>query len=68
MRGLRELTIEEELSVVLAFGSPGNRMSPRQMADPLTRSELKAFGMKRFVTVGEEDYDARRLPQLSPGR
>lgn len=37
-------------------------------ADPLTRSELEAFGLKRFVTVGEEDYDARRLPQPSPGR
>jgi phosphonate transport system substrate-binding protein len=37
-------------------------------ADPLTQSELEAFGLKRFVTVGEEDYDARRLPQPSPGR
>jgi phosphonate transport system substrate-binding protein len=33
-------------------------------ADPLTRSELEAFGLKRFVKVGEEDYDAGRLPQL----
>lgn len=37
-------------------------------ADPLTRLELKAFGLERFVAVGEEDYDAGRLPRRSPGR
>jgi ABC-type phosphate/phosphonate transport system substrate-binding protein len=37
-------------------------------ADPLTRLALKAFGLKRFVAVSEEDYDAGRIPQLSPGR
>jgi ABC-type phosphate/phosphonate transport system substrate-binding protein len=37
-------------------------------ADPLTRVQLEAFGLKRFVAVSEEDYDARRLPQPSPGR
>ena len=37
-------------------------------ADPLTRLELEAFGLKRFVAVSEEDYDAGRLPQPSPGR
>jgi phosphonate transport system substrate-binding protein len=36
--------------------------------DPLTRRELEAFGLKRFVAVDEADYDARRLPQLSQGR
>ena len=36
--------------------------------DPLTRRELEAFGLKRFVAVDEEDYDAVRLPQPSPGR
>ena len=36
--------------------------------DPLTRPELEAFGLKRFVAVGEEDYDAGRLPQPSTGR
>ena len=36
--------------------------------DPLTRPKLEAFGVKRFVAVGEEDYDAGRLPQPSPGR
>ena len=40
----------------------------RTEADPLTRLELEAFGLKRFVAVGEEDYDAGRLPQPSPGR
>ena len=30
--------------------------------DPLTRPKLEAFGLKRFVAVGEEDYDAGRLP------
>jgi phosphonate transport system substrate-binding protein len=34
-------------------------------ADPITRLELEAFGLKRFVAVGEEDYDAGRLPQPS---
>ena len=34
-------------------------------ADPITRLELEAFGLKRFVAVGEEDYEAGRLPQLS---
>ena len=28
--------------------------------------ELEAFGLKRFVAVGEEDYDAGRLPRPSP--
>ena len=37
-------------------------------SDPLTRPELEAFGLKRFVAVGEEDYDAGRLPQPSTGR
>ena len=36
--------------------------------DPLTRLKLEAFGMKRFVTVGEEDYGARQLPPLVLGR
>ena len=36
--------------------------------DPLTRLELEVFGLKRFVAVGEEDYDAGRLPQPSRGR
>jgi phosphonate transport system substrate-binding protein len=36
-------------------------------ADPLTRPELEGFGLKRFVAVGEEDYDAGRLPQPSAG-
>ena len=39
----------------------------RTEADPLTRPALEAFGLKRFVAVGEEDYDAGRLPQPSPG-
>ncbi len=37
-------------------------------ADPLTRVKLEAFGLKRFVTVGEEDYAAGRLPQPSSER
>ena len=36
--------------------------------DPLTRPKLEAFGVKRFVAVGEEDYDAGRLPRATPGR
>jgi phosphonate transport system substrate-binding protein len=36
-------------------------------ADPRTRLELEAFGLKRFAAVGEEDYDAGQLPWLSPG-
>jgi len=36
-------------------------------ADPLTRMELGAFGLERFVAVGEEDYDAGRLPRPSAG-
>ena len=36
--------------------------------DPLTRLELEAFGLKRFAAVNEEDYEAGRLPQPSPGR
>ncbi|CAN5263971.1 hypothetical protein BH24ACT17_BH24ACT17_14190 [soil metagenome] len=36
--------------------------------DPLTRLELEAFGLRRFAEVGEEDYDAGRLPQPLPGR
>ena len=36
-------------------------------ADPHTRLELEAFGLKRFVAVDEEDYDAGRLPRPSPG-
>jgi ABC-type phosphate/phosphonate transport system substrate-binding protein len=36
-------------------------------ADPRTRLELGAFGLKRFAAVGEEDYDAGRLPRPSPG-
>ena len=36
-------------------------------ADPLTRPALEAFGLKRFVAAGAEDYDAGRLPQPSPG-
>jgi ABC-type phosphate/phosphonate transport system substrate-binding protein len=34
----------------------------KAQADPLTRLELEAFGLKRFVAVDEEDYDAERLP------
>ena len=34
----------------------------KTQADPLTRLELEAFGLKRFVAVDEEDYDAERLP------
>ena len=40
----------------------------KAQADPLTRLELEAFGLKRFVAVDEEDYDAERLPQPSPER
>jgi phosphonate transport system substrate-binding protein len=36
-------------------------------ADPHTRLELEAFGLGRFAAVGEEDYDAGRLPRSSPG-
>jgi hypothetical protein len=36
--------------------------------DPLTRPKLEAFGVKRFVAVGEEGYDAGGLPRASPGR
>jgi phosphonate transport system substrate-binding protein len=36
-------------------------------ADPRTRLELEAFGLKRFAAVGEEDYNAGRLPRPSPG-
>jgi phosphonate transport system substrate-binding protein len=36
-------------------------------ADPRTRLELGAFGLKRFAAVSEEDYDAGRLPRPSPG-
>ena len=32
-------------------------------ADPLSRSELGAFGLERFVAVGEEHYDAGQLPR-----
>jgi len=32
-------------------------------ADPLSRPELGAFGLERFAAVGEEDYDAGRLPR-----
>ena len=39
----------------------------RTEADPLTRLELEAFGLKRFVGVSEEDYDAVRLPKPLPG-
>jgi len=35
----------------------------RTEADPRTRLELEEFGLKRFVAVGEEDYDAGRLPR-----
>jgi phosphonate transport system substrate-binding protein len=38
------------------------------VADPLTRPELGAFGLERFSVVGEEDYDAGRLPRPSPRR
>ena len=37
----------------------------RTEADPITRLELEAFGLKRFVAVDEEDYAAARLPQPS---
>jgi phosphonate transport system substrate-binding protein len=37
-------------------------------ADPLTRPKLEGFGLKRFVTVDEKDYDTGRLPQPSLGR
>jgi phosphonate transport system substrate-binding protein len=37
-------------------------------ADPHTRLELEAFGLKRFVAVDEEDYDAGRLPRPSSER
>jgi hypothetical protein len=40
----------------------------RTEADPITRLELEAFGLKRFVAVDEEDYDAGRLPQPLSGR
>jgi phosphonate transport system substrate-binding protein len=40
----------------------------RTEADPLTRVEFEAFRLKRFVTVGEEDYGAGRLPQALSGR
>jgi hypothetical protein len=36
--------------------------------EPLTRSKLEAFGVKRFVAVDEEDYEAGGLPQPSVGR
>jgi phosphonate transport system substrate-binding protein len=36
-------------------------------SDPRTRRELEAFGLKRFAAVGEEDYDAGRLPRSSLG-
>jgi phosphonate transport system substrate-binding protein len=39
----------------------------RTEADSLTRMALEAFGLKRFVTVGEEDYSAGRLPQALLG-
>ena len=39
----------------------------RTGADPLTRVEFEAFGLKRFVTVGEADYSAGRLPQALLG-
>jgi ABC-type phosphate/phosphonate transport system substrate-binding protein len=32
-------------------------------ADPLSQPELGAFGLERFAAVGEEDYDAGRLPR-----
>ena len=31
--------------------------------DPLTQPKLEAFGLKRFVAVGEEDYDVGQLPR-----
>jgi phosphonate transport system substrate-binding protein len=37
-------------------------------ADPLTRAALEAFGLERFVMVGEEDYGAARLSQPLLGR
>ena len=37
-------------------------------ADPLTGAGLGAFGLQRFSAVGEEDYNAGRLPRPSPGR
>jgi phosphonate transport system substrate-binding protein len=37
-------------------------------ADSLSRQELGAFGLERYVAVGEEDYDAGRLPRPEPGR
>jgi ABC-type phosphate/phosphonate transport system substrate-binding protein len=39
----------------------------RTEADRRTRIELEAFGLKRFVAVGEEDYDAGRLPRPLAG-
>jgi ABC-type phosphate/phosphonate transport system substrate-binding protein len=35
---------------------------------PLTRPKLKGFGVKRFVAIGEEDYDAGQLPPPVLGR
>ena len=37
-------------------------------ADPVTSSEIAPFGLKRFAAVGEEDYDAGRIPRPLPLR
>ena len=48
---------------LLTYLSPGLPQSLlKAQADPLTRLELEAFGLERFVAVDEEDYDAKRLP------
>ena len=39
----------------------------RTEADPRTRIELEAFGLKRFVAVAGEDYEAGRFPQRKAG-
>ena len=35
----------------------------RTEADPRTLLEFEAFGLKRCAAVGEEEYDAGRLPR-----
>ena len=46
---------------LLTYLSPGLPQSLlKAQADPLTRLELEAFGLERFVAVDEEDYDAER--------
>ncbi len=63
---IQPVVVRTELDPVLKVALRKSLL--RTEADPLTRLELEAFGLKRFVAVGEEDYDAGRLPQQSPGR